>query len=93
MKFADSVIVSMVCPICGEEHTVEVSEYAFYQWEDGALIQNVMPTLSATEREQLITNICPSCQILMYGSDEEEDEGDDITACMQDSLTSTGQWW
>ncbi len=25
--------------------------------------------------------------------EEEEDEGDDITACMMDSLNSTGQWW
>ena len=93
MRFVDSAIVSMVCPICGKEHSVEVSEHAFDEWQSGALIQNVMPTLSATEREQLITDICPSCQILMYGSDEEEDEGDDITACMQDSLAFTGQWW
>lgn len=94
MRFADSVIVSMVCPICGNEHTVEVSEYALYQWEDGACIQTVMPTLSATEREQLISHICPNCQASIFGSDEdEEDEGDDITACMQDSLASTGQWW
>ena len=94
MRFADSVIVSMSCPICGNEHTVEVSEYAFYQWEDGACIQTVMPTLSATEREQLISHICPDCQASVFGSGEdEEDEGDDITACMQDSLASTGQWW
>lgn len=95
MRFADSVVVSMVCPFCGNEHTVEVSEYAFYQWEDGASIQTVMPTLSATEREQLISHICPSCQVSIFGEDEdaEEDEGDDINACMRESLEFTGQWW
>lgn len=95
MKFVDSVIISMVCPFCGNEHTVEVSEYAFYQWQSGELIQNVMPTLSATEREQLISNICPTCQANLFGEDPEEDEdgGDDISACMRESLEFTGQWW
>ena len=93
MKFEDSVMVSIVCPICGKEHKVEVSEYAFYQWQDGACIQNVMPTLSATEREQLISRICPTCQASIFGEDPEEEEGDDICACMRDSLEFTGQWW
>ena len=94
MRFVDSVMVTIVCPFCGKEHSVEVSEHAFDEWQSGALIQNVMPTLSATEREQLITRICPACQDLMYGSDEEdEDEGDDIDACMRESLEFTGQWW
>ena len=94
MRFADSVVVSMVCPFCGNEHTVEVSEYAFYQWQDGACIQTVMPTLSATEREQLISHICPACQDKFFDEDDaEEDEGDDINACMRESLEFTGQWW
>ena len=94
MRFVDSIIVTIECPMCGKEHSVEVSEHAFNEWQSGALIQNVMPTLSATEREQLITRICPACQDLMYGSDEEdEDEGDDIAACMRESLEFTGQWW
>lgn len=94
MRFVDSVMVSMVCPICGNEHEVEVSEYALYQWEDGACIQTVMPTLSATEREQLISHICPKCQASIFGEDDaEEDEGDDIEACMRESLEFTGQWW
>jgi len=72
MKFVDSVVVSYVCPFCGKEHSVEVSESALYEWQDGALIQNVMPTLSATEREQLISHICPACQASLFGEDPEE---------------------
>ena len=89
--------MSYVCPFCGKEHSVEVSESAFYEWESGELIQNAMPFLSSTEREQLISHICPECQVKFFGENdfdiEEEDEGDDICACMQESLESTGQWW
>jgi len=95
MKFADDVIISMVCPFCGKEHVVRVNEKAYYEWRNGALIQNAMPTLSATEREQLISEICPACQDNLFGEDpeEDEDEGDDISACMRESLEFTGQWW
>lgn len=95
MKFLDSVIITNVCLFCGKEHEVEVSESAFYEWQSGALIQNVMPTLTATEREQLISHMCPACQANLFGEDseEDEDEGDDIDACMRESLEFTGQWW
>lgn len=95
MRFEDSVMITIVCPFCGKEHSVEVSERAFYEWQSGALIQSVMPTLSATEREQLISHICPACQANLFGEDpeEDEDEGDDISACMRESLEFTGQWW
>ena len=94
MRFFDSVILTIQCPICGKEHEVEVSETALYKWQNGALIQNAMPTLSAVEREQILSHICPACQVSIFGEeDAEDDEGDDITACMQDSLASTGQWW
>lgn len=105
MRFEDSVMITIVCPFCGKEHSVEVSERAFYEWQSGALIQSVMPTLSATEREQLVSHICPACQANLFGEDpeeeeeidisdfEDEDEGDDISACMCESLEFTGQWW
>lgn len=89
------IMVSIICPFCGKEHNVEVSENAFYKWQNGTLIQKAMPTLSATEREQLISHICPTCQDKLFGEDseEDEDEGDDISACMRESLEFTGQWW
>ena len=94
MKFIDSVIITIGCPICSKEHEVEVSEKAFYEWQNGALIQNAMPTLSATEREQLVSHMCPACQASIFGEDDaEEEEGDDISACMRESLEFTGQWW
>ena len=84
--------VEMNCVFCGKAHSVLADAEGFYKWSEcGELIQRAMPTLSATEREQLISGICPKCQASFFG--EEEDEGDDIEACMRESLESTGQWW
>lgn len=66
--------VEMRCPFCGEEHAVEVNLTQFEKWQNGELIQNAMPELSPMEREQLISNLCPKCQIKMFNSMEEEDE-------------------
>ena len=59
--------VVMVCPFCRNEHRVEVNEDAYYRWQDGELIQNAMPDLSPTEREQLISWLCPECQEIVFG--------------------------
>ena len=91
MKYDDEVIVDIVCPFCGNTHSVRVSERQYYAWEGGELIQKAMSSLSATEREQLISHICPRCQANIFGEDEEEEE--DVDACMRESLEFTGQWW
>lgn len=82
--------IGIVCPFCGEEHFVVVDEKEFMAWESGELIQKAMPTLSETEREQLISHICPKCQEKFFGVEEDEE---DIAACLQESLEFTGQWW
>lgn len=86
--------IGFVCPFCGGEHSVKVKIEDYLFWRDGELAQNAFPYLTATEREQVISNICPDCQkdlADVFGA--EEDEGDDILACERDSLDSTGQWW
>lgn len=55
-------IVKINCPFCGTIHYVEVNEKNYEAWINGELIQNAMPELSPTEREQLISNLCPKCQ-------------------------------
>jgi len=42
------------------EMNIEVSEKQITLWMEGALIQDVMPNLSADEREFLMTGITPS---------------------------------
>ena len=62
-----NVIVEIYCPICGKAHYVEVNENAYWNWRDGMLIQNAMPDLTPTEREQLISRLCPDCQKMVFG--------------------------
>ena len=61
------------CVFCGKEHSVMVEETEFLNWQAGELIQKAMPNLTATEREQLISGICPTCQAKIFGGDNEED--------------------
>ena len=59
--------VNMSCTFCGEDHVVEVESKDYERWENGELAQNVFPYLSPTEREQLISSICPKCQAKIFG--------------------------
>ena len=59
--------VEITCPFCGAEHAVEVNLAQFEAWQNGELIQKAMPNLTPTEREQLISNLCPKCQAEMFG--------------------------
>ena len=48
-------------PVCMEAHVLYVPLSGYTAWQNGELIQNAMPTLSADDRERLITGICPAC--------------------------------
>lgn len=69
------LVIKMECAICREWHSVECSANGFHAWQRGKLIQYAMPELSATEREQLISGMCPKCQDRIFGYDEDEEEG------------------
>ena len=102
MTIIKTVTFSIECPICGKEHFVTVGEEGFRKWQNGEMAQDAFPYLSLSEREQIISNICPECQVKIFKDDEDEDidisdfeddEGDDISDCMAESLAFTGQWW
>lgn len=76
-----------VCPFCGGEHSVKVALEDFVKWQCGELAQTAFPYLNATEREQVISGMCPDCQKGIFGDEEDADE------CLAESLASTGQWW
>ena len=59
--------VDLTCPFCNSDHAVEVSLAGYIEWERGELIQKAMPDLTSTEREQLISGICPKCQAEFFG--------------------------
>lgn len=57
----------ITCPFCGREHSVFVEESDYMRWTEGELAQNAFPYLSPTEREQIISGICPTCQREIFG--------------------------
>lgn len=67
MENNSKIEIWIECPMCGKEHTVEVEYKDFLDWEEGKLAQYAFPYLNSTEREQLISRLCPSCQKEIFG--------------------------
>lgn len=61
----DMVVLTRKCPFCGKEHSITVEATALKQGltdiQHGELIQNALPTFSASEREFLMSGICDMC--------------------------------
>ena len=53
--------LKVTCQVCRKVFTLKVVEADFQRWQKGALIQNVMPYLSDSGRELLISGSCGSC--------------------------------
>lgn len=72
--------LTIVCPFCGNFFSVAVREEDYIRYQEGALVQNAFPYLTATEREALVSGMCPACQNTYFGEEYEEDdwEGEDI---------------
>ena len=65
----DAIVV--VCRTCKTSHTLLVCLNDFADWQRGSYIQDVMPYLSADERELLISQTCGGCWENMFGNCEE----------------------
>ena len=62
----EMISLEMVCPFCGQVHSVKVLEASYVMYTTGELAQNAFPYLSATQREQIISHICPDCQASIF---------------------------
>ena len=71
MKYIDGVFTQHKCPFCARITVVEVSETALVAYLNGELAQNAFPDLPASEREVIISGLCPACQAKMFGNDED----------------------
>lgn len=58
--------ITNTCPFCKSEHSVIVNHEDFESWTAGRLAQIAFPYLSKTEREQLISGLCPKCQATIF---------------------------
>lgn len=75
-KNNEEYIIITACPFCHRAHEVPVNEDDYWDWVDGALVQNAFPYLSANQREMFISGICPECLDNMFepAFEEKEDE-------------------
>ena len=85
------ITVENRCPFCGKKVEVEVEHSQYVEWLNGAMVQEAFPTLSATQREMLLTGMCPKCQDSIFGSGDEEDDdwedADDFdSSCMNEEM-------
>ena len=68
------MIITRVSMVSGKEHSMNlpVTYEQIELWQNGALIQNAMPHLTASEREFLMTGITDSEWDDAFGDEEEE---------------------
>ena len=58
------------CPMCKEVYYVTLPLDGYKKWQEGELIQNAFPNMSADNREKLITGICSECWDKAFGEEE-----------------------
>lgn len=65
------MIIEKKSPVTGKTNTMDldVTPEQLQQWRAGALIQNVMPHLTPTEREFLISGYTEDDWNTLYGND------------------------
>lgn len=61
------MVVSTECILCGKEVKIKVNPLGLLALEEGKLIQEALSDLSPSEREVLISGICPHCQKKIFG--------------------------
>jgi hypothetical protein len=63
--------IMKISPVTGNPNTrdINVTHEQLNQWRNGELIQNVMPHLTADEREFLISGCTPEDWEKLYGKD------------------------
>ena len=62
------------CPFCGKTYDLLVNARGYWLWQDGELIQNALPTLTANERESLISGLCTDCQAAFFNDDDDDED-------------------
>jgi hypothetical protein len=61
------------CIECNHPGQVRVPRLEYQAWRDGGLIQDAMPSLSAAERELIISGTHGECYDKIFDADEEDD--------------------
>lgn len=73
MSLTKLLTLPIECRMCGKRQVVIVEQEPYEKWRAERIpIQNVMPYLSAEERELLISGVCDSCFRRLCASTEDE---------------------
>jgi|688.fasta_scaffold29758_8 hypothetical protein len=75
MNILDStyIVTTPECGICKETGYVEVPAEGFFKWNFGMLIQDALPDLDKSLREQLKTGTHPKCWVIMTQGEEDKE--------------------
>lgn len=67
------------CPFCGKANVIEVfsTQLAKFEADDTMFVADAFPQLSTTDRESLISGICPECQESVFGESDDDEYYDD----------------
>lgn len=60
-------VVCRPCAVCGKQAEVSMTVDQFGRWQTGEFVQIVLPHMSASERELLISGTHPACWNKLYG--------------------------
>ena len=82
--------VMTICPICRKSNLINVCSDDYEAWQNGTLIQDAFPYLSAEDRECLMTGFCSECWDKMFGMEEEEEEPEEFDYDFIDTYCETG---
>ncbi len=56
----------ITCRMCQRDFDIDVTDQQIAEWKAGRLIQRVMPDLTSSERELLMTRTCGACFDTMF---------------------------
>ena len=65
-------LLEPTCRQCGTTVQITVIGPDYEKWQNGELIQNARPYLSADEREMLISGTCGPCLDQMFGESDDD---------------------
>lgn len=60
-RATDEFDTEVTCNVCKVAHIIRVPRAGYMSWLKGARIQDVMPNISADDRELLISGMCGKC--------------------------------
>lgn len=62
--------VEVTCPSCKKSSVLTLPKSGYERWRAGEYIQKAMPDVKASDREMLMSGMCPTCWKEMFGEED-----------------------